>query len=47
MVMKNKIAIISGSGMDDPEILTAPQEIDMETWKDGIRKVSIPRRGSL
>jgi len=29
--MKNKIGIIGGSGMDDPKILTDPQEIDMDT----------------
>lgn len=29
--MKNKIGIIGGSGLDDPKILTAPIEIDLDT----------------
>lgn len=29
--MKNKIGIIGGSGLDDPKILTAPKEIDLDT----------------
>jgi len=30
-MMKNKIGIIGGSGLDDPKILINPQEIDLDT----------------